>query len=424
MKPALRIDPTEWMLADDTAALFDALAACGGTVRFVGGCVRDAVLERTVSDLDVATDVEPPRVLEVLEAAGIRAVPTGIEHGTVTALPGERPFQVTTLRRDVKTDGRRAVVGYTRDWAEDAKRRDFTMNALSADRDGNIFDYVGGLDDLATGHVRFIGDAAERIREDHLRILRFFRFQANYGQTDPDPEALDACRAAVANLEALSGERLWQEFSRILAATDPCAVLSLMEKTHVLSYLLPVRRRLSAVRVLVALESSVRPHGDALLRLAALVSPLQREMSQIAARFRLSRDDTRRLMELNAERGNTSPGMPELAVRRSLYRLGPAFFGDLVLLDWADAIVANAGAAEAEAVAWKESLWDAITSWSAPEFPLNGADVMAMGVPEGPEVGEIVREIEDWWVDQAFRPDREACLDRLRRNAFRRGYRP
>lgn len=423
MKPARRIDPTDWMLADDTGALFDALSAGGGAVRFVGGCVRDAILGRGVSDLDVATDVEPQRVLEILEASGIRAVPTGIEHGTVTAIPGDRPFQVTTLRRDVETDGRRAVVRYSRDWAEDARRRDFTMNALSADREGNVYDYAGGLGDLAAGHVRFIGDAADRIREDHLRILRFFRFQANYGRTDPDPDALEACQAAVANLEALSGERIWQEFSRILAAPDPSAVLILMEKTHVLSYLLPVRRRLSAVRVLVALESSIRRPGDALRRLAALVSPLQREMSQIAARFRLSRDDTRRLMELNAERGNTSPGMPELAVRRSLYVLGPAFFGDLVLIDWADAIVANAGAAEAEALAWK-GIWDAIADWSAPEFPLSGADVMSMGVPEGPEVGEIFREIEDWWVDQAFRPDREACLDRLRRSAFRRGYRP
>ncbi|MEX2453955.1 MAG: CCA tRNA nucleotidyltransferase, partial [Rhodospirillaceae bacterium] len=315
------------------------------------------------------------------------------------------------------------VVSYTHDWAEDAQRRDFTMNALSADREGNVFDYTDGLADLDAGHVRFIGTAADRIREDHLRILRFFRFQATYGKTEPDPEALVACRAAVANLENLSGERLWQEFSRILAAAEPNGVLALMEKAHVLSCLLPVRRRLAPVRALVALEDSVRRSPDPILRLAALVQARQREMSQIAARFRLSRADTKRLLELNAERGNTRPGMPELAVRRSLYALGPDFFGDLVLLDWAEAIVANAAGAAEEAVSWKQ-VWDSIGSWSRPGFPIGGEDALSMGVPKGPEVGEFVREVENWWVDQAFRPDRETCLDRLRRIAYRRGYRP
>jgi len=385
--------------------------------------VRDAILGRPVSDIDVATDIEPAKVLDILAAEGIRAVPTGIEHGTVTAIPAGRPFEVTTLRRDVETDGRRAVVGYTRDWSEDAARRDFTMNALSADRDGNVFDYTDGLADLAAGRVRFIGVAADRIREDYLRILRFFRFQASYGRTDPDPDAVDACRAAVGNIEALSGERVWQELSRLLVVDDPTPVLRLMEKTGVLPRLLPVRRMVDRVQALAALEAMFGLGTDPIRRLAALIEPSRKEASQVAARLRLSRIDTDRLASLSAGKGECGPHMEDQVLRRSLYRIRGPHFRDLTLLGWADAIVRDRRRATAAAEGWQRTLQAAL-DWVQPELPVGGADALAFGVPEGPAIGELIGEIENWWVEKAFVPDREACLDRLRQMTYRRGYRP
>lgn len=422
-EPGCRIGPTDWMRADDTGALFDALEAAGGSVRFVGGCVRDALLGRIVSDIDVATDIVPEKVVEVLEARGIRAVPTGIEHGTVTAIPAERPFQVTTLRHDVETDGRRAVVSYTRDWAEDAKRRDFTMNALSADRKGNVFDYTGGIADLEAGRIRFIGDAGDRIREDYLRILRFFRFHASYGRTEPDPEALEACRAYVANVENLSGERVWAELSRLLIVDDPTPVLRMMERTGALPRLLPVRRKLDRFQALTGLEALYRLGTDPVRRLAALIDARRAEASQIAARLRLSRIDTDRLASLLTGTGECGPDMDEHALRRALYHVRGPHFRDLTLLGWADAIARDRVRATASAEGWNRTLQAAL-EWRQPVLPVSGRDALDLGVPEGPVVGELIGEIESWWVEQAFRPEREACLDRLRLLARRRGFRP
>ena len=401
------------MSAADTIEVFGALAEGGAEVRFVGGCVRDAILGRAVSDIDLATDAEPNRILELLGEKKIRAVPTGADHGTITAIPVHRPFQITTLRHDVETDGRRAKVSFTSDWAADAARRDFTINALSADMDGTIHDYVDGLADLHAGRVRFIGDAGERIAEDYLRILRFFRFQASYAAAEPDQVALDACREAAEKVENLSGERVWQELSRILAVAAPGTVFSLMDETGILTILLPVDRSINRLQALAALEDMVGVSADPVRRLTALIQSSRREASQIAARFRLSRDERSRLGELTASRGESSPGMAELALRRSLYMLGSEFFCELVLLDWADQIVHDPAAATRSAPDWKAT-WDAAEAWQMPGFPLTGADVIDSGVRQSPEVGEILAEIEEWWVDQAFRPDRDRCLDRLR----------
>ncbi|MEE2997626.1 MAG: CCA tRNA nucleotidyltransferase, partial [Pseudomonadota bacterium] len=221
MSVADKIAPPGWMGEPGTARLFDALKRAGHTLRFVGGCVRDIIAERPVTDIDVATDARPEQVLEALAAAMIRTIPTGIEHGTVTAVPGIRPFEITTLRKDIETDGRRATVVFTDDWMEDASRRDFTFNALSADPDGKVYDYFGGIEDLRAGRVRFIGGASERVAEDYLRVMRFFRFQAYYGKMDPDPASLAACRDAATHVETLSGERIWNEMSRTLIAPEP-----------------------------------------------------------------------------------------------------------------------------------------------------------------------------------------------------------
>ena len=408
-----KIVAPEWMGAPDTRAIFDAISAGGASVRFVGGCVRDAILGRPVSDIDLATDAEPARVIELLGARKIRAVPTGIDHGTITAIPDERPFEITTLRQDVQTDGRRAAVKFTRDWPVDAARRDFTMNALSADPDGTVYDYVGGLSDLRSGTVRFIGDAAQRIAEDHLRILRFFRFHATYALTVPDAEALQACREASGYVEKLSGERVWQEMARILVVVEPMQVFALMEDTRVLRVLFPVRRSTSRLQALAALEGMLNVAPEPVRRLTALIQPDRKEASQIAARLRLSRADTSRLDNLSASRGESRAGMPALALRRALYTLGVDFFRDLILLDWADQIARDPSAAGGNIQGWKDT-WDAANDWVPPHFPLTGGDVIAKGVREGPDVGEILEDVEGWWIDQAFRPDREGCLERLR----------
>jgi poly(A) polymerase len=411
--PVEKIVPPEWMDAADTVRLFEALNEGGAEVRFIGGCVRDAIVGRPVKDIDLATDAEPPRVIELLGEKMIRAVPTGADHGTITAIPDQRPFEITTLRQDIATDGRHAEVSFTKDWAADAARRDFTINALSADRDGNIYDYVDGLADLRAGRVRFIGVPEDRIAEDHLRILRFFRFHATYATAGPDEASLAACHEASSKVETLSGERVWQELSRLLVLAEPRSVFELMENARVLRLLLPVGRSVARLRAIAALEDMAGVPHDAIRRLTALIQPDRQEASQIATRLRLSRAETDRLDELSASRGGSAAGMPELSLRRALYSLGREIFRDLILLDWADQIAREPAIAAGNTLEWKAT-WDSTRDWTAPEYPLTGDDVMAAGVAEGPDVGEILEDIEEWWVEQAFRPGREECLDRLR----------
>jgi poly(A) polymerase len=407
------------MAGGPAADIILELSGKGAAARFIGGCVRDAIVGRSVSDIDLATDAVPDRVVEILGGAGIRTEPTGIEHGTVTAIVRDRPYQITTLRRDVETDGRRAVVSFTTDWAEDAGRRDFTINALSADADGSVYDYVDGLADLAAGRVRFIGAAAERVAEDYLRILRFFRFHAGYASGAPDEEALAACRAAAARIDDLSGERIWLELSRILLIDPPGTVFQMMEKAGVLGRLIPIARKIDRLTALAALEGMIGLDADPIRRLAALIEPTRREASQVAARLRLGRIDTDRLDSLTANRGQCSPDMSEAVLRRSLYRVRTRHFRDLLLLDWSEAIVRDRAAAMRTADGWKKIL-DYAQAWEQPELPVSGEDVMGFGVPEGPAVGEMLEAIEEWWLERAFKPDREACLDRLRLLARRR----
>ncbi|MGF1609026.1 MAG: CCA tRNA nucleotidyltransferase, partial [Kiloniellales bacterium] len=281
MKPAARLEPQPWMTASETRAVADALTAEGGEVRFVGGCVRDAVAGRPVKDIDIATADPPERVIALLEAAGLTAVPTGLAHGTVTAVSGGRPFEITTLRVDVETYGRHARVAFTDDWEADAARRDFTFNAMSCGLDGSLYDPFGGREDLTAGRVRFVGEAEARIREDYLRLLRFFRFQAHYGRAAPDPEGLAAARALAPRLESLSGERLRNELLRLLQAPEPVAVCRIMLASGVFAAFLPEARALERLAALIAVEPDGRLPGeelseneppDALRRLAALLA--------------------------------------------------------------------------------------------------------------------------------------------------------
>ncbi len=407
MTPAGAIAPQPWMTAPETAAVVAALAA-GGPARFVGGCVRDAVLGRAVKDIDIATEATPDRVIALLAAAGLKAIPTGIEHGTVTAVVGAAHFEVTTLRRDVETFGRRARVAFTDDWAADAARRDFTINALYCDPDGTLYDPTGGLADLRAGRVRFVGDARARLDEDVLRLLRFFRFHAHYGRGAPDRRALAACREAAPRLRTLSAERVRSELFRLVVADDPRAVLALMARQGVLDRVLPALSRLDRLGRLAALEDALALGRDPLRRLAAGMDVAPRQARDIARRLRLSNAERDRLAALAARRDRPTPDLDPPARRRLLYRLGRALYRDRALIAWADE-GRRGGRREA---AWRALLAAAETA-ERPALPIAGRDVRALGVAQGPEVGRLLASVERWWMGRDFRPDRASCLARL-----------
>ena len=404
-----RLPIMDWMAAPATRAVMQALETAGGegSARFVGGCVRNAILNRPIDDIDIATQLEPPAVAAALTAAGLKSAPTGIEHGTVTAIADGQPFEVTTLRRDVATDGRRAVVSFTRDWAEDAQRRDFRLNALYLDARGTVYDPVGeGLADARAGRIIFVGDPEQRIREDYLRILRFFRFQAWYGRQLPDPAGLRACGALKDGLTQLSAERVSRELLKLLAADDPRPALSLMQDAGVLQAVLPSADGLALVQRLVAIERDSLGGGDAELRLAALWPRTRPAAIAEANRLRLSKAQRERLAAAaDGEPAITaSLGLPQ--ARRLLYRFGGQVYRDRLKLAWA-----SASAQPAEP--WLTLLAEA-DCWTPPCFPLSGRDAMAAGLPAGPTMGAALRAVEDWWVDHDFEPHREALLARLR----------
>ena len=377
------------MTAPETAQVFAAL----GEARFVGGAVRNALLGASVSDIDIAVPMPPTEVVLRLVAKDIKVVETGMDHGTVTAIVGRHTFEITSLRRDVETDGRRARVVFTDDWAEDASRRDFTINAMYASADGEIFDYATGVEDLIAGRVRFVGDAHTRIAEDYLRVLRLFRFHAWYGKGDIDPDGLRAAAEARAMLKTLSAERVAKELLRLLEAVNPAPVLRMMAATGILSELLPGALQLSRLERLVEIDADEMSPRDAVRRLAALL-PDAATARAAADALKLSNADRARLEQaLDGE-----PIAAPLAARSArilLYRLGPARFRDKLWLAWADA------PRRGNAIQWR-MLLDMADNYQRPRFPLTGLDVMQAGVPEGPDVGRVLAKLEDWWVDGDF----------------------
>jgi poly(A) polymerase len=404
-----RLEPArhEWMTAPQTRAVMDALAMEGGAARFVGGCVRNALLGRAVDDIDIATPLTPDAVTKRLEAAGLQAVPTGIEHGTVTAFANAKSFEVTTLRRDVATDGRRAVVAFTTDWAEDAARRDFTMNALYAADDGEVFDLVGGLADLKAGRVRFVGDPVTRIREDYLRILRLFRFQAWYGTAELDPAAVHAAAAERGGLQKLSGERIAKEMLKLLAAENPLACLRVMAASAILPEIMPGALSMARLERLVTIDADAFFAPVSVLRLAALLPDDAVAARELAGRWMLSNADRERLEDLAGGREKIVSYLSIREVRKFLYRLGKQRFHDRVRLRWAE------DPKESNSIQWR-ALLAMGDSWERPDFPLTGRDVMAAGVPEGPLVGKVLAEVEEWWVDSDFIDDPFSLAERLK----------
>ena len=377
---ALTLDAAKWRKKRGTKRLLAALGADEGLTRYVGGAVRDDLLGLPVSDIDLATRIPPLEVIERLEKAKIKAVPTGIDHGTVTAVSDGHPFEITTLRRDVSTDGRRATVAFTDDWKEDAARRDFTINALSADPiTGELFDYFGGLDDLEHRHIRFIGDPLQRIAEDHLRILRFFRFHARFDAGEPDAAALDACAARANDLMALSRERIADELLKLLGLPNPSGTVAIMLERGILKPVLPEieAKRLQGLRSTIAAEQEASIKPDALRRLAALLPRDTGVAEDIAGRLRLSNKARKRLGCIAEPDSGKSP-------EALAYRIGVQCAADRFLL---------AGrAVEAKAIA----------AWHAPPLPISGGTLIKRGLEEGPRVARTLREIEDRWVEEGF----------------------
>ncbi len=400
-------------MAPETQAVLAALSADGAEPRFVGGCVRDAVAGRPVKDVDLATPDPPERVTALLERAGIKAVPTGLEHGTVTAVSGGRPFEVTTLRVDVETYGRRARVAYTDDWQADAARRDLTINALSCAPDGTLYDPFGGLGDLRDGRVRFVGNPRQRIREDYLRLLRFFRFHAHYGKGGPDPEGLAAATELAAEATDLSGERVRDELLKLLAADDPLPVLELMHAHGVLRSFLPETAGMAALAGLLTVEPD-DDAPDSLRRLAAVLEPDLNAAEAVAKRLRLSRAERERLGQLLSSGGPPDAavrvGMPETRLRVALYRLGAEAARDGLLMDWAR----RPEDARSKLREDLQSGLAVMAAWRPMRFPLQGRDAVALGIQPGPGVGALLAEIEAWWIAEDFQPDRQACLARLK----------
>ncbi len=415
MQPSDRLEPQPWMTAPETVAVMAALAAAGGEARFVGGCVRDALLGRKVSDIDIATHEPPERVMNLLARAGIKAIPTGIRHGTVTAIVGARYFEITTLRRDVETYGRHAKVEYTNDWHADAARRDFTINALFCGVDGRIYDPFGGLADLQARCVRFVGDPDSRIREDVLRLLRFFRFYGYYGSPPADAAALAACSRLAHLLPTLSGERVCGETLKLMNAPEPAGIVELMRESGVLPHILPEATRIDRLRALVAIEGSLESElvvgVDPVRRLAALLDGSERSALAVAKRLRLSNAERERLVGLASD-ADLSPSLPESTRHRLIYRYGRDRYRDLVLVRWAAAVASASSLNCGRDEGWRELL-RAGTRWVAPRFPLRGRDAVRLGVPPGPAVGRLMAALEDWWIAGDFQADRATCLAKL-----------
>ena len=374
----MKLDPDIFLKRQGIKRLLKALGAKEGTARFVGGAVRDLLVDVPHDDLDLATTLKPGEVIRRLEEAGIKAVPTGIEHGTITAVSSGTVVEVTTLRADVSTDGRRATVAFTDDWKQDAGRRDFTINAIYADPySGELFDYFGGLDDLKSRTVRFIGEPLQRIAEDHLRILRYFRFHARYGHGEPDAQALEACTERANDLMALSRERIADELLKLLALADPTPTVRLMRERGIFAPVVPELTGVDRLAALVAAERKAGIDPDPLRRLAALLPADPETAAKVAARLKLSNKAKKRL----ASAAEASLG---LNPRSLAYRIGTESAVDRLLL------------AEQPADASE------IARWTPPRLAIGGGDLIARGVPQGPEVARALRRIEDEWEAAGF----------------------
>jgi tRNA nucleotidyltransferase/poly(A) polymerase len=405
MTETFRLPEAGWLEAPPLARALAVLDGDGEAARVVGGAARNALMGLPLSDIDIATTATPEEVLRRAAEAKLKAVPTGIDHGTVTLVIEGKPFEVTTLREDVETFGRKAKVAFGRDWKADAERRDFTMNALSISRDGVVHDYVGGLTDLKANRVRFIGDPARRIAEDYLRILRFFRFHASYAQGPLEPAGLRACIAAREGLRTLSRERVRLELMKLLVAPHAVATLAAMAEAGLIELLLGGVPLLASFANMVKVEAAMALPPDAVRRLGALAALITEDAERLWQKLRLFNAEHERLRAMAEDWWRVAPASGEAHARALLYRLGPTHYLDRALLSWTRS---REGAADP---AWRD-LATLPSRWTAPAFPLRAADFTARGLVRGPVLGEALRAAEEAWVAAGFPQDR-AALDAI-----------
>lgn len=391
-----------WFHAEHLQRLLAALNAGKEEARVVGGAIRNTLLDLPVKDIDIATTRRPDDAGAVANDLSYKVVPTGIEHGTITVVTPEAAYEVTTLREDIETDGRHAVVSFGRDWQADAERRDFTVNALYAASDGCIIDCVGGLPDIAARNIRFIGDPDQRIEEDALRILRFFRFHAHYGSGRPDAEGLRACARHRSELGKLSTERVWSELHRLFEAPDPRRTLLWMRQSSVLSTMLPESEKwgIDTIHTLVETEHTLGIEPDPMLRLMAIVPPSAERIDKLTNRLRLSNEDRDRLQNW-VRAGTNDTGLPRL--RELSYRINPqAVLDNLVLR--------HAKATDAKTVIDLARAYETIRAWNVPMLPVKGGELVELGIAPGPEIGRLQRDLEHWWIASDFALERDELL--------------
>jgi poly(A) polymerase len=398
MTDARVLDNAPWLRSGPAARVLELLNGDGVEARVVGGAVRNALLGIRTGDIDIATTALPDEVIRRAKAAGVKSVPTGIEHGTVTLVVNAQPFEVTTLREDVETFGRKAKVVFGRDWMRDAERRDFTINGLSVDADGVVHDYVGGLEDIAAKRVRFIGDPDRRIAEDYLRILRFFRIHAAYGAGEPDRAGYLACIGARAGLASLSAERMRMEMLKLMLAGGAVGAVKAMADGGLLQEILGGIAYIGPFDAMISVERVLGMEPNAIRRLGALAVAVTEDAKRLAGRLRLTNNEAKTLDSMG-HRWWRLAGMDEARARRRLYRLGAERYRDRLMLAWARAGV-DANAAHGQ------DYWPELASlperWSAPKFPLKAADFIMRGIAEGPALGHVIALAEDAWLAAAF----------------------
>ncbi len=409
-KTEVKLADAGWLRSPTLHRVIEAAGGDEGEARIVGGAVRDALLSLPVTEIDIATTLTPTRVIERATAAGCKVYPTGLAHGTVTVVADGQSFEVTTLRRDVETDGRHAVVAFTDDWHEDAKRRDFTINALACDLNGVVTDSVGGLADIAARRVRFIGEADNRIREDFLRILRFFRFTATYARGDADAKGLAACFALKDGLRQLSAERVGAEMMKFIMAPRAAEISALMQKGGILRIASGCEGHPDRLRRLQEIETALDEPADAITRLAALLADTPADAATIAQNFRLSGTQAEALVAASDINSAYQGGTTERLSRAQIYRVGVDAFNRALRVAWARSEV------PATDPAWTDKSRLA-GKWCAPIMPYSGGDLLALGIPPGPRVGRTLRAFEAWWIEADFPSDKAALDARLARLA-------
>jgi poly(A) polymerase len=397
--PSLQDEP--WLKAPELRRVFAALAKAGGEARVAGGAVRNALLKEPVADIDIATTLDPEAIMKAGKAGGLGVHPTGLDHGTITLTANGKPFEVTTLRIDTETFGRKARVKFTTNWEADARRRDFTVNALYCDRHGKILDLVDGYKDILRKRIRFIDDPSARIKEDYLRILRFFRFHAHYGKGAPDREGLAACIRLRKGLDSLSAERVRQELFKLMVAPRAVPTLRAAAKARILEHVLPYTEQFVALQRMAKVDIANGFLPDPVCRIMVIAA----EPDKLKARLRLSNEEGGRIQRM-AGAGAISARLREKEQRAVLFHLGEAAWRDCVRLQWARS------RARPDDQAFRD-LYHLPERWPVPVMPVHGRDLIDHGLASGPALGAMLQRMEDWWVASDFKPGKKELLDKF-----------